>query len=152
MKVLVLERGPRLTSRDFRQSDDPRYITKVIDFVVASDNVAFRTGKMVGGASIPMDGAHFRAPQQTYDTQDSAGRPYWPASYSRAAMDPYYDLAEQMIGIRQFGWDEVSKAGGLFAKMLDLYGASCERSRLNYTDCVHCGYCAQGCISARRTT
>src|SRR5512143_4249506 len=84
MSVVVLERGPRLSSRDFRQSDDPRYISRIIDFVVASDRVAFRTGALVGGASIPMDGAHFRAPQKTFDARDKTGRPYWPDGYSRA--------------------------------------------------------------------
>jgi enediyne biosynthesis protein E9 len=145
MQVVVLERGERLSSRDFRQSDDPRYIRTVIDFVVASDNVAFRTGKLVGGASIPMDGAHFRMPQKSFDVTDGTGRRYWPDVYSRASMDPYYDKAEAMIGIRQFAWDEIPKAGGLFAKMLDAAGASCERARMNYTDCIHCGFCSQGC-------
>lgn len=65
MSVLVLERGPRRAPADFQQSDDPRYLTSVIDLVVSSGNVGFRTGTMVGGASIPMDGAHFRMPQQS---------------------------------------------------------------------------------------
>jgi len=145
VSTLVLERGRRLATADLRQSDDPRYIQSIVDVVVASDNVAFRTGKLVGGASIPMDGAHFRTPQKSFAATDSAGRPYWPAPYSRATLDPYYARAEAMLGIRQFGWNEISRAGGLFAAMLDAAGASCERARMNYTDCVHCGFCAQGC-------
>ena len=34
MKVVVLERGPRLATSDLKQSDDPRYISKVVDLVV----------------------------------------------------------------------------------------------------------------------
>ena len=152
MSVLVLERGPRRRTSDFRQSDDPRYITQIVDLVVSSSNVGFRTGTMVGGASIPMDGAHFRMPRSSFEATDSAGRRYWPAAFSRAAMDPYYDRAEAMLQVRQFAWDEIPKAGGLFAKMLDNAGASCERARMNYLDCLHCGFCSQGCAFERKVT
>ncbi len=146
MKVVVLERGKRLAPSDLQQSDDPRYIESIVDVVISSSNIAFRTGKLVGGASIPMDGAHFRMPQKSFETVDPNGRPYWPAGYTRAALDPYYERAEPMLKVRQWSWNEISKAGGMFAKMLDAAGASCERARLNYLDCNHCGFCAQGCI------
>ncbi|MCZ7684032.1 MAG: GMC family oxidoreductase N-terminal domain-containing protein [Sandaracinaceae bacterium] len=152
MSVLVLERGPRRATSDLRQSDDPRYITQIVDLVVSSGNVGFRTGTMVGGASIPMDGAHFRMPEASFQATDSTGRRYWPDGYSRASMDPYYDRAEAMLRVRQFAWSEIPKAGGLFAKLLDNAGASCERARMNYTDCVHCGFCAQGCTFDKKMT
>lgn len=152
MRVLVLERGPRRATSDLRQSDDPRYITQIVDLVVSSGNVGFRTGTMVGGASIPMDGAHFRMPEASFQATDSTGRRYWPDGYSRASMDPYYDRAEAMLRVRQFAWSEIPKAGGLFAKLLDNAGASCERARMNYTDCVHCGFCAQGCTFDKKMT
>lgn len=152
MSVLVLERGPRRQTSDLMQSDDPRYITQIVDLVVSSSNVGFRTGTMVGGASIPMDGAHFRMPASSFEATDSTGRRHWPAGFTRAAMDPYYDIAETMLRVRQFDWTEIPKAGGLFAKMLDNAGASCERSRLNYADCVHCGFCAQGCTFDKKMT
>jgi choline dehydrogenase-like flavoprotein len=145
MKVVVLERGKRLGASDFKQSDDLKYIQSVVDVVISSSNVAFRTGKLVGGASIPMDGAHFRIPKIGFETKEKNGRPYWPNGYSRAEMNPYYDRAEPMLKVRQWSWNEISRAGGMFAKMLDTVGASCERARMNYTDCLHCGFCAQGC-------
>ncbi len=146
MRVVVLERGPRNAAKDFRQSDDPKYLQTIVELVVSASNVAFRTGTMVGGASIPMDGAHFRMPQKSFDVLDGSGRAYWPEVYSRAALDPYYAVAEQMFSVRQFSWSEVPKAGGLFAKMLAAAGASAERARLNYTDCLGCGFCSQGCL------
>lgn len=152
MKVVVLERGQRFEAKDLRQSDDPKNIARVIDLVIARSNVAFRTGKTVGGASIPMDGAHFRMPQKSFEARDASGRRYWPAQYTRAALDPYYDRVEAMLKVRQFAWNEVSKCGGLFAKMLDTMGASAERARLNYTDCVHCGFCTQGCTFDKKMT
>jgi len=152
MKVLVLERGPRLTTSQLVQSDHPKEITKVIDVVVTRSNLAYRTGTMVGGASIPMDGAHFRMPQKSFEARDEAGRPYWPSGFSRAAMDPFYDTAETMLKVRQMAWDEIPKAGGLFARMLDAAGASCERARLNYTDCRQCGFCTTGCVFDKKMT
>jgi len=145
MSVLVLERGQRMEPEDLRQSDDPRYILDVIELVVTSRNVGYRTGKLVGGASISMDGAHFRIPQKSFELTDGGGRRHWPAEYSRASLDPYYDIAEAMLEVRQFPWTEIPKAGGLFAKMLASVGASCERARMNYADCLQCGFCSQGC-------
>ncbi len=146
LSVVVLERGPRLSSADFRQSDDPRYLQTIVDLVITSGNVAFRTGTMVGGASIPMDGAHFRLPADSYTALDPSGRPYWPGGFDVESMAPHFAVAEEMLSVRQFEWPEISKAGGLFAKMLDVAGASCDRARMNYTDCLQCGFCAQGCI------
>ncbi len=150
MSVVVLERGPRMTSADMRQSDDLHYLQQIVELVVTSQNIGFRTGTMVGGASIPMDGAHFRVPAKSYEVTDANGRRYWPASYDALVMEPYFEVAEAVLKVRQFGWHEISKCGGLFAKMLDDVGASCERARMNYTDCLHCGFCSQGCIYDKR--
>ncbi len=152
LRVVVLERGERLGTRDLRQSDALPYIQTMTDVVVSSRNIAFRTGKLVGGASIPMDGAMFRIPQHSFEVRDPGGRRYWPEMYSRAFLDTYYPRAETLFGVRQFGWHEISKAGGLFAKMLDRAGATCERARLNYGDCQQCGFCAQGCIFEKKRT
>jgi choline dehydrogenase-like flavoprotein len=152
MRVLVLERGPRLTSADLVQSDDPKTVTRVLDLVVTRSNVAYRTGGVLGGASVPMDGAHFRTPRQSFEARDPTGRRYWPAALSRETLDPFYDAAERMLRIRQIGWHEVSMAGGLFAKMLAAVGASCDRARMNYTDCVQCGFCTQGCVFDKKMT
>lgn len=155
MSVVVLERGPRMETREFRQSDELHYIQSMTDVVVSTGNVAFRTGRLVGGASIPMDGACFRMPAHSFEVTETTPRGprrYWPAAYTRAALGPYYDRAEAMLRVRQFAWTEISKAGGLFAKMLDQVGASCERSRMNYTDCLQCGFCAQGCIFDKKMT
>jgi choline dehydrogenase-like flavoprotein len=40
----------------------------------------------------------------------------------------------------------------MFGKMLALAGASAERSRMNYRDCLHCGFCATGCIYEKKNT
>ena len=149
-RVLVLERGERLETADLVQSDDLRDLERVLDVVITSSNVAFRAGKLVGGASINMDGAHFRVPSVSFEARDDTGRRYWPSGLTRSALDPYYDVAEEALSIRQFPWEEIPKPGGLFAKMLDLVGATCDRARLNYVDCHQCGFCTQGCIYGKK--
>ena len=152
MRVVVLERGIRLTPSSLRQTDSPAYVQTMTDLVVSSSNIAYRTGKLVGGASIPMDGAMFRVPQHSFDALDPSGRRYWPSMYSPSFLAPYYARAEAMFGVRQFAWTEIPKAGGLFGKLLARVGASAERARMNYRDCLHCGFCAQGCIYDKKNT
>lgn len=152
LSVLLLERGVRREAGDLRQSDSPLEIQSVIDLVVSSDNIAFRTGKLVGGASIPMDGAFFRMPKKSFDAKDGTGRPYWPESYTAEALRPFYETAERMMKVRQFSWAEIPKGGGLFAKMLDTAGASCDLARMNYLDCRQCGFCSTGCIFNKKVT
>ena len=150
MSVLVLERGPRLETADLRQSDDVAWLQKVMEVLITSGNIAFRTGNLMGGASINMDGAHFRVPTQSFAVTDANGRRYWPEALDRETLAPWYDLAEQMLSIRQIDWEEVPKSGGQFARMLGMAGATCDRARMNYADCLQCGFCAQGCIYGKK--
>lgn len=98
------------------------------------------------------DGAHYRIPTLSMEAKDENGKRYWPAVYTRAELDPYYETVEKMLKVRQLAWTEISKAGGYLAKMLDSVGATCELGRLNYTDCVGCGFCEQGCLFNKKMT
>jgi choline dehydrogenase-like flavoprotein len=151
-RVVVLERGVRKETRELEQSDALAYQTAVVDLVVSSQNIAFRTGKLVGGASIAMDGAMFRVPRRSFERRDGTGRRHWPERYTPEAMAPYYQRVEEMFGVRHFPWSEIPKAGGMFAKMLARAEASCDRARMNYGDCLQCGFCAQGCIYNKKHT
>lgn len=144
-KVVVLERGKRMVTKDFRQSDDPKYINQVLELLVASNNAGLRIGRLVGGASINMDGGMFRAPTKTFLAKDAKGRPYWPEGIDRKTLDPFYASAEGMMKVRQRTWEEIPKAGGLFADVFAKAGAKVDRAPMNYTDCIHCGFCSVGC-------
>ncbi len=145
-KVLVLERGRRSTSRDFRFSWDPRYLQTIQKFYLSADfQVAFQTGMGVGGGSVVYAGAMLRSPSEVFDFQDTDGTRLWPASMTRTTLDPYYDAVEQLMGVRQALWTEVPKAGGVFAKMLDAMGLTCDRVRFPYLSCRQCGFCEAGC-------
>ena len=64
----------------------------------------------------------------------------------RSAMDPFYKELEQLLGIRQISWDEVSMIGGNFARMFKDAGMSAEPCNFNLgPNCIQCGYCEAGC-------
>ncbi|MBU52749.1 MAG: hypothetical protein CL920_29005 [Deltaproteobacteria bacterium] len=149
-KVVVLERGKRMETSDFQHSDDPKYVNSVLELLVASNNAALRVGRLVGGASINMDGGCFRLPAHSYTAKDKSGRPYWPESITKEVLAPYYDEAEKVMKIRQMEWNEIPKSGGLFADIFAKAGHKVDRARMNYTDCIHCGYCSVGCRFAKK--
>ena len=46
-------------------------------------------------------------------------------------MDPHYLEAERLLGVRELGWDEVSRIGGNFMRMFKDAGLSCNRGAFN---------------------
>jgi choline dehydrogenase-like flavoprotein len=61
-------------------------------------------------------------------------------------MNPFYDRVEKMMEVKQAGWNEVPKAGAIFAMMLNNIGITCDRGRFAYVGCRQCGFCMTGCI------
>jgi choline dehydrogenase-like flavoprotein len=46
-----------------------------------------------------------RAPSASFDESES-GRRLWPAYYSRAALDPYYAIAAEKLGVHRLAWTD----------------------------------------------
>ncbi|HMG52308.1 MAG TPA: FAD-dependent oxidoreductase, partial [Kofleriaceae bacterium] len=99
--VCLLERGRRWDKREF-----PRSIGQVKNAMWRDkesygfiEYKVFRRmdviqGAGVGGGSLHYFNVHLRAPR------DILERPEWPAQIKRDAMDPYYDLAQDMLDSR----------------------------------------------------
>ena len=96
-KVLVLERGKRFKENQYKQSSNPSYLKEILDLVITSPNITFRTGNSLGGASINMDGAHYRIPKKSFQVKDKNGRYHWPESINYNELLPYYKKAEEML-------------------------------------------------------
>ncbi|MBJ7330441.1 MAG: GMC family oxidoreductase [Solirubrobacteraceae bacterium] len=150
--ITVLDRGPRLAHRDFKQSMDIDHLSSVYRLVTATGG-QFVVGNAVGGGSNVYLAASLRAPSETFERRDRRPgdgdpRRMWPAALSRHALDPYYARAEAALRVRRPGWDKVSRAGGVWAALLDAAGHTCDRVPLAISDerCVDANWCHTGCI------
>ena len=104
-RVLVLERGMRYSGDTFPALPrDGQAIADPARFVWSSEegrlglwdvrdlgatHAASAAG--YGGGSLIYANVHLRAPQEVFEG--------WPKPYSRAALDPYYDLAAHMLEV-----------------------------------------------------
>jgi len=145
--VLVLEDGYSYTEKDFRQSWDPKYLIQMNRLVPSDDYAVFyRFGRVLGGSSVVFSGLMNRAPSEAFQFVDDTGYKVWPDAINRKVLDPYYDMVESMMQVRQATWNEVPKTGGMFAKMMANMGLTCDRARFPYVNCRQCGFCEAGCI------
>lgn len=146
LAVTVLEKGPHIDARrDFRQTQDPSYYWKYFHNV-QGPNIGMTYVEALGGASGFYEMVSLRAPSIAFDQSDPRGRPVWPSTLSRAALDPYYDVAERLLNVHQIPIREVPKNGLLFSKMMKNLGYSCDRAAYAIRGCLGSGFCISGCI------
>ncbi len=97
--VVVLERGRRYGPHDFPRTIG-QFARAFWDDRTGDGFLEYRpfrrvdviTGVGVGGGSLHYFNVNVPAPADVFD------RPGWPASLSRAVLDPYYDRARRMLG------------------------------------------------------
>src|SRR5438552_3790807 len=138
MKVIGLERGPRLTTQDFNPHDELRYFTRQdLRPNIKRQPVTWRPnanaranpipvqnyGNQAGGGTVHYGSVSwrfheddFRARSQTIERYGASAIPEdsslvdWPLSY--ADLEPYYDRAEYELGVS-------GKAGNLQGRKVD---------------------------------
>lgn len=146
LTVRVLEKGPHVDAPgSFRQTQDPSYF---LDYYrgVAGDRLAMTYVEALGGGSGFYEMISLRAPSLAFDQKDEEGRRIWPYGLTRAAMDPYYDVAERLLNVRQIPAGEVPKSGLVFSRMMKNLGYSCDRAAYAEQGCRGSGYCVAGCV------
>ena len=152
MQVLMIEKGPDIVpERDFRQTQDPRYLLKYIKGI-GGDNVHFTYVEGLGGGSGFYELISLRAPSKAFQQMSGDGRPLWPGGLNRAELDPYYDMAEAMLNINQITVDDLPQSGIIFSKLMKNLGYTCERAPYAVVDCQSDGYCASGCVFGAKQT
>ncbi|WP_043617851.1 FAD-dependent oxidoreductase [Nonomuraea candida] len=146
-KVVVLERGPWLSSgeyeHDFKLGSS---YTRIFDFVVG-DGMSVLGGNCVGGGSVVYFAAMPRAPRFVFERRGSIARRMWPAAIDRDTLDPWYDRVEESIPITRQGWDDVSYAGGLWAAACRHAGRTANPvpAAVDTSTCVNCNWMMAGC-------
>ena len=149
--VLILEAGERLTRKDFEQTWSFRAQSRLFNTFTSKDfTVFFRYGKGLGGGSLTYAAASLRTPSECFEYTDQAGYKVWPDAVNRAILDPWFEVVEKQMEITRAAWEDVPKAGGVFAMMLDNMGLTCDRSMYPIVNCLQCGFCMCGCPFDRK--
>ncbi len=153
-RVVVLERGPWLTSDEFEHDYKlGSSFTRIFDFVVG-DGMSILGGNCVGGGSVVYFAAMPRAPRFVFDRQGSIGRRLWPASIDRDALEPWYDRVAEALPVTAQEWSQVSYAGGLWAAACDRAGRTANPVpvAIDAAKCTMCNWMMAGChFDAKRS-
>ncbi len=152
-KVVVLERGPWLTTEEFTQSLQIGTYTRIVDYITGT-GVSAVAGNCVGGSSVVYFAAALRAPSFVFDRRDVAGKRIWPRALTRSTLDPWYDLVEETLPVAQQTWDDVPYAGGVWAAACRNAGHTCNPVPLavDLATCTNCNWMLNGCrFGAKRS-
>lgn len=152
-RVVILERGQQLSSKDFVQDMQLGGYTRYVDLVVG-DGVSVLAGNCVGGSSVVNFAASLRAPGFAFERYGSTGRRLWPAALNRSNLDPWYDRVEESLPVTKQEWSDVSYGGGVFAAACAKVGRTCNPVpvAVNMRKCVNCGWQLNGCrFDAKRS-
>ncbi|MGH7568019.1 MAG: GMC oxidoreductase [Gemmatimonadales bacterium] len=145
LQVIMIEKGPAVQTADFRQTQDPKYLMRYLKGL-SGDNLSLTYAEALGGGSGFYEMVSLRAPSQAFEQVDRRGRPLWPATVDRRALDPYYDVAERMLRVEQIDVRDVPKSGLVFSLLMKNLGYSCDRARYAVRNCLGSGFCVTGCI------
>ena len=146
-RVHVAEKGGSIgpgAETPFRQTQDPRYLTKYLKGV-GSDHLSLTYAEALGGGSGFYEMASFRAPSLAFAQRGDDGHPLWPRGLDRQHLDPWYEVAERMLRVQQIAEDEVPKTGLVFSLLMKKLGYSCDRGRYAVQGCRASGFCVSGC-------
>ncbi|HEY3734447.1 MAG TPA: GMC family oxidoreductase [Streptosporangiaceae bacterium] len=153
-RVVILERGPWLSSEEFDQD----FIlgsssTRIFDFV-AGQGMSVLGGNCVGGGSVVFFATMPRAPRFIFSRRGSLGKPMWPAAVNRDTLEPWYDRVVEALPVSRQDWSEVTYPGGLWA-------AACHRAGhtanpvpvgIDTAMCTNCNWMMAGCrFDAKRS-
>ncbi len=129
--------GPPLSAQGnrFRHTLAPDYLAEIGDVFtdtsgsytpgIPSMNVV--AGKGLGGGSLLYDGVSLRAPTEIFE-QSRGGRRLWPSAYSRAALDPYFERAEQELSVHRMRWTDAEVPHWQLATKRDfVFAEGCRR-------------------------
>jgi choline dehydrogenase-like flavoprotein len=153
-RVVVLERGPWLSSDEFEHD----FLlgsssTRVFDFV-AGHGMSVLGGNCVGGGSVVYFATSPRAPSFIFERHGSIGRRMWPSAISRGTLDPWYERVEEALHVQQQSWSEVTYPGGLWAAACHHAGHTANPApvAIDTAKCTNCNWMMAGCrFDAKRS-
>lgn len=146
-RVIMLERGPRLSSDNFTQSLQVGGYTRIVDSIQGT-GIDVTAGNCVGGSSVAYYAASLRAPSFIFERRGTLGRRIWPASITRRTLNKWYRRVEEALPVSQLSWDDVPYAGGVFAAACTRAEHTCQPVpvAVDLTRCTNCNWMLNGCI------
>jgi choline dehydrogenase-like flavoprotein len=152
LEVLMIEKGPDVVpERDFRQTQDPKYLLQYIKSVSAK-KIRLTYAEGLGGGSGFYEMVSLRAPSIAFEQRNADGSMLWPTDVDREVLNPYYRLAEEMMRVTQIGREEIPKTGVAFSLLMKNLGYSVDRVPYSVRRCVGSSYCVAGCVSGAKQT
>lgn len=152
-RVVMLERGPRLSSSEFVQSLQLDTYTRIVDLVrgTGCDVVA---ANCVGGGSVVYFAASLRAPTFVFERMGTLQHRLWPAAITRAGLDRWYKRVERALPVAQQRWQDVPYAGGVWGAACARAGYTCNPVpvAVDLKRCTNCNWMLNGCtFDAKRS-
>ena len=150
LETIVLEEGAYVTSRDFDQREEDRYVrlyrergTKpTADFAVLVSQ-----GRAVGGSTIVSHCLCFRPPRQILaDWRERHGV----SGLDFEAIFPHVQHVERAIGVEAMGPQHLNANNAILMRGSERLGYRGRFVDHNRKDCLGCGYCALGCAYDRK--
>lgn len=146
LRVVVLEEGALRSSRDFRLREDeayPQLYQESANRQTADKGITILQGRTVGGSTTVNWASCFRTPAGTLD--------WWRQHHglegcNEAAMQPWFEQAEQRLGIAPWQTDP-NPNNALLAVGCERLGIPHRRIARNVRGCWNLGYCGTGCAT-----
>jgi len=153
-RVVVLERGPWLSSEEFEHDFMlGSSSTRIFEFV-AGEGMSVLGGNCVGGGSVVYFATMPRAPRFIFERRGSIGSRMWPAAITRDTLDPWYDRVVEALPVSKQEWSEVTYPGGLWAAACHHAGhtANPVPVAIDTAKCTNCNWMMAGCrFDAKRS-
>lgn len=144
LDVLIIEEGPLRSSRHFKQLESeayPQLYQESAARKTADKSINILQGRCVGGSTTVNWTSSFRTPAATLD--------WWRTQYalpelSKAALAPWFEQAEQLLGISPWGLPP-NENNALLARGAAALGIATGLIQRNVRACWNLGSCGMGC-------
>ncbi|WP_240902459.1 GMC family oxidoreductase N-terminal domain-containing protein [Aquitalea denitrificans] len=146
LDVMMVEEGALRTSRDFRLLEAkayPELYQEAASRKTADKAITILQGRTVGGSTTVNWTSAFRTPP---DTLAWWGERYGLQGLNSQAMAPWFDMAEQRLGIADWLADP-NPNNSVLERGCQALGLKHGRIRRNVRGCWNLGYCGMGCAT-----
>lgn len=149
-RVVVLEAGPYVPSRDFTENFSDSLATLYQDHGSQSNNdgdLLVLQGACVGGSTVVNGCVCFRTPD--FILQDWQ-RDFGLKELTTEALTPYFDEVEKNLAVHDNGEHEIPRHGRLIRAGANKLGWSVKPLKRNIRQCGLTGHCLSGCKTERK--